>query len=164
MSKGVGFVILVVGRKDAGKTTYTKTLVRTTGKKLRVFDYKGDWTGKRELDFDGFIETAKHLTDTFIVVEESTSFLSSDKRDKRIMDLVTGASHASNVITFLFHSWRSVPVYLLDFIDYRVCFKTNDDEGLIREKFRYFPDLIASFGEVRKNNYPHFHLVSRHMA
>lgn len=161
--KGKGYVILIVGRKDAGKTTQAKKIVATCDKEPFVFDYRGDWTGNRNVDFDGFISKAVALKDSCIVCEEGTVFMSSDKRDKRILDLLTGASHNSNIVIMLFHSWSRVPTYILDQTDFYYCLKTNDNPDLVRKKFGVYGELLNVFEAVQKNKMPHFYVVRKNV-
>ena len=159
--KGKGSVILIVGKKDAGKTTRARGLLGGIKKKKYIFDARGEWTGTQNFDFDLWLESALTKKNSCFVVEEATIFLSSDNRDKRVIRWLSGASHDNNIIILLFHSWRRVPVYILDLTDFYFCLKTNDEPGFMANKFRGFNELIQTFEEVRKSFNPHAHVVKK---
>lgn len=160
MGAGRGFVIVIAGRQDTGKTTFAKTLIQA-GRPVFVYDFRAEYGGKAKQPFGEFIKQANNKRETTIIIEEATVFLSNRGDNEDVKNLLAGRSHDGNTIVIIFHSLRTVPTYILDLCDYYVLFKTNDNEQLISNKFKFNDQLLEDFQTVKQSQDPHFHIVRR---
>lgn len=160
MGAGKGRVIVIVGRQDTGKTTLTKKLIAQSGKPSFVFDIHNEY-GRRQQTLNEFLDEACTKKNSTIVIEDATIFLSNRGDDWQVKSLLAGRSHYNNDIFILYHSLRSVPLYILDMTDYYILFKTNDNGKLVSEKFKYHNSLLADFQAVNENKDAHFHIVRK---
>ena len=68
--------------------------------------------------------------------------------------------HQNNTVVLLFHSLRSIPVYIFELSNYLILYKTADRENLIEKKFDAFPEIIETFKKLKSipdNNKQNFH-------
>lgn len=135
--------IIQIGRTKTGKTTETKKLLETILSKseldLVVFDPNGEFveeTGK--YDFPVWAkfekETLEPAINSLIVIEEATISLDPKKRSGTMITKLVAKRHQNNTFILNFHSWRSVPAYIFDFVDYVVIRKTNDTLIKVKQK------------------------------
>jgi len=158
--KGKGKVILLIGKKDAGKTTKVKELLRKSKKHELIYDFRSEY-GYKLLDIDDFLELALLEENCNIVIEECTVYLDHKSDNRKVKNLLSGASHKNNNIYLLYHTMRSIPGYIFDLIDYYYLFHTSDNEGVVRKLFRYEPDIIEDFLLVKGKTNPHFYTVRK---
>lgn len=132
--------IVIVGQPRAGKTSRAKRIVAAIGAPVVVNDVNAEW-GQRPLDLSEFLDIAesRHGKPTTFVWEEATSYLdavaASGKDKKRTVNALIRRFHTKHVNVLLFHSLRTVPVWVMDYTDLLVLFKTADRPSLIRSKF-----------------------------
>ena len=147
-------LICIAGRPHAGKSTMIKQYIQ--GKKCLIFDVNNEYeltsdtTQARSrdifLDMYKFIETAQKKINTIVVFEDATGFFRGNCKSD-IIRLIQQRAHANNTYIFCFHSLRSIPPSIIDFINYLVIFKTNDTEEKVLKKF---PDIISAYREIKK--------------
>lgn len=150
MSKG-GKAFIVVGAPGMGKTTFNKEILsQVHPATIWLYDVNNEYTDFVQmplLKFDKFCEIALTKTDSLIVFEEATIFLSNKGSNVNLKEILVRKRHTRNVILLVFHSLRSVPKYLLDLCNYLVLHKTNDPE-YIAESFEH-PELLKTYQEIK---------------
>lgn len=158
----------IIADTGRGKSTYVKKLLRffvSKGLKPFIYDVNneyGEFQETKELPkVSDFKNEATKKTNSVIVFEEATIFFSSNAKDEDLRYMLVRKRHTKNVIIFVFHSLRSVPVEILDLINFIILFKTSDRETLVKSKFREDTEILELFEQVKqgeKNNF-HYHKV-----
>ncbi len=97
---------------------------------------------------DAFFQITKTVKNSVIVFEEATIFFGNHGRVAELIELLVLNHHSQNVIIFLFHSVRSVPVEIMDFVQFMHIYHTNDRVTLLKNKFRDDPDLLEILSDV----------------
>ncbi len=148
MKSKTGCAILVIGRQGVGKSPTIKALAEKSGMKNRVvFDRRKEydpagWTVFYSLN--SFTKKLPSLTDSFIVVEEATGFVSNFK-DQELTDILIGIEHNRDILIFVFHSLLDCPLYIQRFSRFMYLFPTNDIAESV-ETSR--PHLFKFFSQV----------------
>lgn len=145
---------LIVGAPGMGKTNFTQSKVRLVhSTALYINDVNAEYTEFFQGEFiEDFEEAAKHmatLTQSLIVAEEATAFLSNKGGNKWIKKMLVSKRHKQNLIFLVFHSLRGIPREIYDLCNCVVLFKTADDETLVRTRFDN-PKLTEAFLELKK--------------
>lgn len=149
---------VLVGETARGKSSEAVRLVNNfSNKDLYVYDHQGQWKNFSRLKIKGvptmdkFVEIVTGVVNSVIVFEEATVFFKNNKgRMDRIVNLLISNHHKQNVVIFLFHSLRSVPVDIMDYVQFIRIYHTNDRATLIKSKFKDDPDLLKVFLDVQK--------------
>lgn len=148
-----GKVILVVGQRGTGKTTYVKRLATMVHPdSLLLHDVGGQYKDiykKPLIPFDEFTELCTKIEQGVFIFEEATIFV-SHARNETITDFLVTSRYRENTIVLVFHSLRSVPWYILNLTNFIVLFKTKDPISLIEEKFQN-PDFTEVFKRVNSD-------------
>lgn len=159
--------ILIVGRPRAGKTSFAMETARGIGFPLVVNDVNIDRaTGRpeweqRPLTVKEFMDLAdrRNGMPTTFVWEEATSYLGnvgvSGRDRERVIKALIRRFHTKHVNILLFHSLRGVPVWVMDFADRLILFKTNDRPSLIQTKFRGWDSVLDAWYRVNINPNPY---------
>lgn len=146
-----GKAILIVGARGSGKTTTAKEIISKVNKDARiVYDVNAEYADlypKPFLEFDDFTAQLNKIRNGVILIEEATIFLSNHGNNFDIRSALVKARHNNNTFIFVFHSLRSIPVYIFNLCDYVYLHKTNDTTD-IAEKFDN-PKLVAYFNHIR---------------
>lgn len=142
----------IVGAKKAGKTTLAKKLVKAMlpgdPGRLMVFDKNREW-GHPLRTMAEFIEEARKARGRVIVWEDATIFFSTTGRNEGLLDVMTAARHTRNTSLLLFHSLRSVPLYVLDQLDGVFILPTRDLPDKVTKRFGDWPDVVEAWQEVQ---------------
>lgn len=151
--------IIIVGATGTGKTTFVKERLKNVhSTALHLYDINkeyGDFYKQPFTSFEKFTTAAQKKTDSVLVFEEATIFLSNRSSNDGLRDILVRKRHANNTIFLVFHSLRTIPRYIFDLSNYVVLFKTNDSETLVQQRFEN-ELLTACFLRV-KNNASKFH-------
>jgi len=125
--------IALVGCTGSGKTFRTKQLIsRANPKSLRVFDVNDEYEEFYPIpfnpDIDLFLENCEGLSNAIILIEDATSFFSTQGRSDRLVKMLIAKRHTNNTYILLFHAFADFPKYI-----YRKCtdiiiFKTLDGQ------------------------------------
>jgi ABC-type Na+ transport system ATPase subunit NatA len=133
-----GKVILLVGQRGCGKTTFIRDLIKGVNREaLFIHDVGGnfrDLYDKPNLKIDDFKKSVTNVKEAVIVFEEATIFFNHSPQQDTTDFLVT-SRYRKNTIFFVFHSVRKLPWFILDLSDYIILFKTKDKPSVIAEKF-----------------------------
>lgn len=147
--------IVLIGEQGRGKSTEAKNILDNfSHKDLYCYDINGDYKNYRNNKIKGlpsmeqFLQICDHVKNSVIVFEEATIFFDNKSRSETIVNLLVRNFHTKNVVIFLFHSLRSVPVNIMDFVQFIKIFHTNDRYTLIKNKFKDDSDLIEVFNDV----------------
>lgn len=147
--------IILCGEQGRGKSTEAVKIIKNFSKKdLYVYDINNDYQNFKNNKIKGlptmeqFLAIVEKVKNSVIVFEEATIFFGNKGRSDTIIDLLVRNFHTKNVVVFLFHSVRSIPVNIMDFVQFIKFFHTNDRFTLIQNKFRDDIDLINVFKDV----------------
>lgn len=158
-------VILIIGKKRAGKTTLASTLIKKLARpKTFIYDINNEYTTKFGIpnDYKGpineksFLNEVQNQKNSMIVFEEASTYLSTHGDEKALKDCLSRSRHTNNVVMLIFHSIAFVPIYIFAFSDYVGLFKTNDFRASLDNKIRKNENLIAIYDRVRLNSNPHY--------
>ena len=132
------FNIAVIGAMGQGKTTFIKNLLSNYDpKNIIVFDpnseYK-EFSNNIFYDKEKFLKKVKKVKNKIVVFEEATAFFYGKNDD--FINLLIRMRHLNVASIFVFHSIRSLPVFIFDFLNYMFIFKTNDRPSLILSKYK----------------------------
>lgn len=147
---------IIVGEQGRGKTTEAERIINSNNLDLYAYDVHASYYNKfkerskikgRPSMFD-FLQIVSKVKNSIIIFEEATIFFGNKSRSEIIIELLVNNFHTNNCIIFLFHSLRSVPVEIMDFVQFIKIFHTNDRLTLIQNKYRDDSDLIEIFNDV----------------
>lgn len=158
--------IIIVGNTGRGKTTSAVKALKKgilEKREICVFDPNNDYKefySKSFVDENDFCENVKDKKNAFILFEEATIFFSNRGNNKILTSLLVRKRHQNNTVVLLFHSLRTIPVYIFELSNYLILYKTSDRENLIEKKFDAFPEIIEGFKKLKSipdNNKLNFH-------
>jgi len=141
-------LILIIGHTGQGKSTQAKKILDTTKKKPFVFDVNNEYekyNRHSDGDFVKFIETTETLTDSNVLFEEATGYLSG-RTGEKIKRIVINKRHKRNNYIFLFHSIADVPPFLYRLSNYIILLKTADIEEAVKQKE---PKLLSAWKKLQ---------------
>lgn len=158
--------ILIVGRPKTGKTTRAKSIAASAAFPLIVSDVYGEW-GQRPRSLREVLDIAEKRIgqpSTF-VFEEATGMIGHEhprsKNGERLVSHLIGRRHRRHVNVLVFHSLRSVPVWVMDFCDELVIGKTADRPTMIDAKFKGWTTITDALRRANAHPSPfHFEEVS----
>lgn len=132
----MGSLILIIGHTGQGKSTVAKKLSKAGGKKTFVFDVNNEYEGftrHTDGDFTAFLDEVEASTDTNVIFEEATGYLSG-RIGERIKRIVINKRHKRNNYIFLFHSIADAPPFLYRLSNYIYLLKTADILEAVKQK------------------------------
>lgn len=141
-------LILVIGHTGQGKSTVAKKLCKSAGKNAYIFDVNNEYEGfARHIDgdFNVFLDEVTEKTDTTVIFEEATGYLSGRIGD-RIKKIVINKRHKRNNYIFLFHSIADVPPFLYRLSNYIYLLKTADLFEVVKQKE---PKLLKAWEKLQ---------------
>lgn len=141
-------LILYIGHTGMGKTTRVKKALKASKKNKYIFDVNNeynDYNREIDADFRKFMDTAKTLTDSDIVFEDATGYLTGKTADE-MRKLIVAKRHTRNNIIMLFHSISSVPPFIFQLANWIVLLKTSDELKTVKTKKE---NLINPFMKLR---------------
>lgn len=121
-----GNVYIVCGFPEAGKSYFARSLLlKLKPQNVIVFDVNNEWgpsgkyyLGKGSLacypDLDKFLPIVKKATKKVILIEDATAHLSNRGYSDTLAKLIVGRRHSFNTYILLYHSIRSIPLYIKD--------------------------------------------------
>lgn len=147
--------IALIGFSGSGKTYNAKRLYKLSNLPLYCYDINRDWNAPQPPTMDKFLEQAKNKKKHFIVFEEATIFFSHSGRSDDLTNLMVRKRYNENKSVFLFHSLRSLPLFIMDYLDAIILLKTGDRKTLIEKKFKDDENIIEAYREVNDSADPH---------
>jgi hypothetical protein len=138
MGKGSGFVYLVAGGQNVGKSKIVIEMTKASNRHTYVYDHRREYLerfGKSNCtifyDREQFFSKIPKMYNGNIIIEEGTTFLKFQK-DDAMSDVLSGAFHNGNIIYILFHFVEAIPKYILSMSHVLILFRTGDDEALVQ--------------------------------
>lgn len=123
----------IIGCTGSGKTYFTKQLIANVNKSaLLIFDTNKEYEDYYPYPFDGdmdkFLEKARKVSNAVILIEDATSFFSTQGRSDELVKLMIAKRHSNNTYILLFHAFGDLPKYIYRKCTHVVIFKTLDSE------------------------------------
>lgn len=160
-----GKCIVIAGGTGTGKSTIVKSLLAGANPaNVLLYDvnnehpnytekYKNPYTQQVELpELDDFLLQCKLSRNCIIAVEEATMFFSNKGRSDEMVSVLVRKRHTMNNIILVYHSLRSMPKYILDFVNYLVILKTTiDTEKTVEELGR--DEITQAWKEIRDSDW-----------
>lgn len=165
-------IIVVVGRRGSGKTTFAKMLIDCSPLKVLVLDtfdhpdYRHLTTIKPEqlsrwkggnvrLHSGDPVENCQLIFDkvhnSLIVFEDCRRYIEPTVQ-KPIRQGIVEHRNKNNDLVFMFHSLKDVPPYLCSMYNSIVLFKTNDNvKGERQVKYSNWDEITAAHNRVMQN-------------
>lgn len=114
-------VILIIGGRGTGKTTYLEKLVENKDNAV-IFQLMLDnrYKGKTKLLYQDFT-ICRGLCNKTIVIEDATQLIGSNPKND-IRKIVVSSKQMGSDVIFVFHSFNVVPPYLWQLFDFCVIF------------------------------------------
>lgn len=135
---GKTVAIVVVGATGTGKSTVTRNLIDAMSySQLHIYDVNAEYDDLYSLDFvnvSDFMKRVKNCENSLVVFEEATMFFNNKSSSSELTEMLVRKRHKKNNFIFCFHSFRSIPRYIFDFVDFIYIKKTNDTYSKAREK------------------------------
>jgi hypothetical protein len=159
----IGFAGLNVGKTKTGKTTFTKGLILDAidNRPVFVYDVNNEYKAFYNDEFvkkEEFMLKVKNVKNSFIVFEEATIFFNNKACDEILQEMLVRKRHTKNIIYMNFHSFRAVPNYVFDLVDYITIFKTNDSPKRVAEKYKD-DRFLKAVESVRESDNPYCRIV-----
>lgn len=147
---------LIVGSTGTGKTTFVKKILKLSKSKKYIYDINREYTEFNNefifnSDFNFFCSATDKLKNSVIVFEEATIFFNNKGSNKSTTEQLVRKRHTNNVLVFVFHSLRTIPLHIFDLIDFLVLHKTGDNINLINRKFDGNEKVIIGFNDCLKS-------------
>ena len=152
------FSICVVGSTGVGKTTFVKGIIKDVhSTNIIKYDPFNEYKKGYNIEIDNFLQL--DYKNKLILVEEATSVLSFYNRID-IIKMLTRRRHNNVSSIFVFHSIRTIPVYIFDFLDGIVFFRTNDRRDIVEKKYKDIidPKLLDKITSLPNYKYIYLHL------
>ena len=152
------FSICVVGSTGVGKTTFVNSIIKDVhSSNIIKYDPFNEYEKGYNIKIDNFLQL--DYKNKLIVVEEATSVLSFYNRID-IIKMLTRRRHNNVSSIFVFHSIRTIPVYVFDFLDGIVFFRTNDRRDIVEKKYKDIIDknLLDKITTLQDYKYIYLHL------
>ena len=152
------FSICVVGSTGVGKTTFVKSIIKDVhSTNIIKYDPFNEYEKGYNIEIDNFLQL--DYKNKLILVEEATSVLSFYNRID-IIKMLTRRRHNNVSSIFVFHSIRTIPVYIFDFLDGIVFFRTNDRRDIVEKKYKDIIDenLLDKITTLPYYKYIYLHL------
>jgi ABC-type cobalamin/Fe3+-siderophores transport system ATPase subunit len=148
----------VVGSTGVGKTTFVKSIITNVhASNIIKYDPFNEYEKGYNIEIDNFLQL--DYKNKLILVEEATSVLSFYNRID-IIKMLTRRRHNNVSSIFVFHSIRTIPVYIFDFLDGIVFFRTNDRRDIVEKKYK---DIIDENLLDKITNLPHYKYIYLHL-
>ena len=167
MSDKQGMAIIFVGATNHGKTKFgvMPLLDELPNMPKLIFDlspsqeyqakyncnFKVNKDGDLDAQRDTFCKEAQKRDYHIIVFEDATAFFSNKGTNKAMNNLLVFKAHRNQIIILVFHSLRSIPVEIMDNVNYINMRKTGDRPSLIEGRYDDWPEVYETYLDVDKN-------------
>jgi hypothetical protein len=164
-------VILIVGRKKTGKSSFIAQTIKrvASGRPCFIYDknnneYKWKFgienSYKGPIEDEAFIQAVTNLRGACIVYEEASTYLSGMSRSsneaRKIKNLITRSRHSNNILMLAFTSLSDVPPFVYSDSDYLCLYKTNDFSSALDSRFRKNQQFMTEYEKVKMHPDKHF--------
>lgn len=133
-----GKVIVVVGGKGTGKTTWLRNAVKPVHPDALLIHDVGnnfrDIYNKPQIPFKDFNRVCTQVSNCVVIYEEASIFV-RHTAPTDLTDFLVGARQRCNTVYLVFHSHRLVPYHVLDLTDILIIKKTKDKISVVESKY-----------------------------
>lgn len=164
--------IVIIGVMGAGKTTYTKTLLKKIPKeKIICYDIYGEYKDTSisfsadKYSIEQFSQVVSTVKNKVILYEDATLFFnnrSSGKSLQKLISMFVKCRHNNNFLILLYHSIHTIPLNVFSLVQYICLLKTKDNIAYIEKKYSEFPELI-NFAKLLKTEPPYAHHLIKNL-
>jgi hypothetical protein len=149
--KRQGRVIIICGGTGRGKSTYIKEKIKEKPHLINDIknEYKRGFTVyEKSGDREGFMQYVDENCEKMIIVMEEASWYLSHKHYSTTAEKIFVNKYRSeNTYLIVFHSIRKIPLFIYDYADAMVLFKTKDQLHRIKNH----PQEVLDAFEVVNN-------------
>ena len=128
------FSLVIVGCQGSGKTFLAKRIVnelKKKGLKSAGIDPNQEYSVNFLINPKNDIPEQSNCVYIF---EDATGYFSNSTGKNSLLYLITRRRHLNNSFIFIFHSIRSVPLYISDFVTHYALFRLTDRKDILIEK------------------------------
>lgn len=115
-------IVLIVGGRGTGKTTYLESLVPQDSTIVELFvtdRYQGDY---KRVMFDNL--KLADCVNTTLVIEDATQICAANST-RQIKQIIVSSKQLGSDVYMVFHSVNFVPIFILAMFDYMVLFDSE---------------------------------------
>lgn len=172
-------IIIIVGKKGAGKTTVARKLMQVNRKKCLVVD-TFDHPSYQDIDtiqahdlhrwaggnarlwqgdpYENLVAISRQVYNALVVLEDAAKYIDPNM-GKTIKPLFVDSKQHNLDMVIMFHRLAEIPVYLLSFVDKIVIHKTNENHARSSKKFANDTELLKTLERIQANPSPFYHEV-----
>ena len=169
-------IIIIVGGKGTGKTTFALKLLGKSPKKTLIIDtldhpayrqYPAITVDKLKLWKSGtyriftgdpvvnMIECNKNVWNANIILEDAFKYLSFNMKKDEIKLFSDSKQHNQDIV-IMFHALKQIPSYLATVADKLVIFKTNEQLAARSAKFYNWHDILTAHSRAMHSKNPFY--------
>ena len=120
-----GKLIIVVGSRGSGKTTYLERLFNNRSNLLVYQLFIDDRYRRAEKQLYSKFTIGRQLVGRTIIIEDATQLIGSNPKND-IRRLAVSCKQLGSDCVFVFHSFNVIPPYLLALFDYMIIFESAE--------------------------------------
>lgn len=152
--------LVIVGGTGRGKSTKIKQILMQIKKRPIIYDVNNEYykTGYNLPEMKDFITLCENSTNQLFIFEEATMFFDHKAGGdaKRISRLLVRKRHQKNYYIFVFHAMHQVPLFIHDYVQNFILFKTDEPKDLVLSKFAKNEKIRNAYLDVFDNKNPHY--------
>ena len=135
-----GKLIIVVGARGSGKTTYMERLFKGRSNLLVYQLFIDDRYKGAQKELYSKFEIGRQLVGKTIIIEDSTQLIGSNPKND-IRKLAVSCKQLGSDCIFIFHSFNVIPPYLLALFDYIIVFECAEVKKT-NSLLEYYDEII----------------------
>ncbi|MCL2328316.1 MAG: hypothetical protein FWC39_07360 [Bacteroidetes bacterium] len=159
-------IILILGVRGCGKSTYAEHLAHTNPRALMVVPTWDDWADKlpeckcrtrKDFEYTGvrcrvyenendFVAIGKHLHDAVLVLDDPRAYIGSNFDHSALKKIIIVSRKMMLDIVFVAHGFRDIPPVLFSFVTDYVLFNVFDEPKI--RKDRIPPNILEKLEKI----------------
>lgn len=168
-------VILIVGRRKAGKTVFGRKMIESTQhKKILVVDtfehpdytdfqtitpdmlsrWKNGrkrimWRSDEDLQY-----VNEHVRNSLIVLEDCSKYITGDI-SAPVRGIIFDSKQKNNDVILMYHGFRFIPPKLLSNVNYITLFKIGEEISASKNKIPNYDELLKAHKQIQQSSNPY---------